>query len=460
MRIGVAILAAGLGTRMRSRRAKVLHEAGGAPLIEHVVRAATAVAQAEDIAVVVGHQAEEVRAAATGFGVRFVDQMEQRGTGHAVQMCKSALRDGADRVLILYGDCPLLRPATLQSLVDQQGSSGAAGLVITTMVEDAFGYGRIVRDEAGFVAAIVEEKAANAEQKRIREINSGIYCLDAGPLWDYIGELTPNPASGEIYLTDLVEVYRRHGLRIAALPVADSSELLGINSRVELADVDRILRERKTRELMLSGVTIERPETVTIDAFVEAGQDTVIEPFAQLRGRTKVGEDCRIGAGVILRDSEIADGVVLEPYTVIRESRVGQGAIIGPFARLRPDNEVAAGARIGNFVELKKTYLGAGSKAMHLAYLGDSRIGEGVIVGAGTITCNYDGRKKHPTSIGKGAFVGSNSTLVAPVEIGEGAYVAAGSVVTETVPEDTLVLGRARQVNKPGWPSKRRHAAE
>lgn len=460
MQVGVAILAAGLGTRMKSRRAKVLHEAGGAPLIEHVVRSALAAADPSHVTVVVGYQAEQVRAAVASFGVQFVEQTEQRGTGHAVQICESALKGRVDRLVVLYGDCPLLRPATLQALIEAASGSEAAGVVVTTSVERPEGYGRVIRDERGLVAAIVEEKAATAEQRKIREINSGIYCLDADLLWRYIGQIRPNPVSGEIYLTDIAEVFRSHGLRLAALHLDDPEEVLGINTRIELAAADRILRERKARQMMLDGVTIEKPETVTIDAFVEIGPDTVIEPFVQLRGRTKIGAESRIGTGALVYDSELAGNVRVEPYSIIRTSSVGAGAVIGPFARLRMENRVEAGAHVGNFVELKKTRLGAKSKAMHLAYLGDSDIGEGVNIGAGTITCNYDGRKKHRTIIGDRAFVGSDSILVAPLEIGEGAYIGAGSVITESVPADTLALGRARQVNKPGWPSARLKKAE
>ena len=303
----------------------------------------------------------------------------------------------------------------------------------------------------------MEQKAATPEQREIREINSGIYCFRADLLWPHLGALRPNPASGEIYLTDVVQALNGTGERVQAMVVEDASELLGINTRVELAMVDRILRERKARELMLDGVTIEKPETVSIDADVRIGADTIVEPFARILGSTRIGEDCRIGMASIVRDSVIEDGVEIGPYTIVGTSHVEAGATVGPYARLRQGNRVGAGAHIGNFVELKKTRLGAGSKAGHLAYLGDAEIGEGVNVGAGTITCNYDGAKKHQTKIGKGVFVGSNSTLVAPVEIGDGSYVGAGSVITEGVAEDTLARwDGARQVVKRGWPSKRK----
>ncbi|MBM3814861.1 MAG: UDP-N-acetylglucosamine diphosphorylase/glucosamine-1-phosphate N-acetyltransferase [Acidimicrobiia bacterium] len=455
--LSVVILAGGLGTRMRSKKAKVLHRAGGLTLLEHVVRASLPVAaSAEDVVAVVGHQQEQVRASLGGSGIGFVEQPEQKGTGHALLMARDALAGKPGLVMALYGDCPLLRTATLARLAETQRESPAAATLITTLLERPTGYGRIVRGSGSRVAAIVEEKAATAEQKKIGEINSGIYCFRADLLWRHIVELTPNPASGELYLTDLVEILNGHGHRVEAMVVENSTELLGINTRVELADADRVLRTRKARELMLAGVTIEKPETVLVDADVQVGMDTVIEPSAQILGRTVIGENCRIGTGSIIRDSLLEDGVKVEAYTLIGTSTLEREAQVGPFARLRLENHVEAGAHIGNFVELKKTRLGAGAKSMHLAYLGDSSVGAGVNVGAGTITCNYDGRAKHQTRIGRNAFIGSNSTLVAPVEIGEGSYIAAGSVITDEVPEDTLALGRARQSMKPGWPSQRR----
>jgi len=301
----------------------------------------------------------------------------------------------------------------------------------------------------------VEDKVATPQQKAIQVINSGIYCFQAPLLWKHIVELRPNPVSGELYLTDMCEILTKHGYRVGALHIADPDELLGINTRVELADADRVLRERKCRELMLEGVTIERPETVTIDMHVRVGVETVVEPFARLLGSTEIGEECRIGAGAILESAVLADRVVVAPYTMVANSRIETGAQVGPFARLRMDAQVGADARIGNFVELKKTKLGKGAKSQHLAYLGDSEIGAGANIGAGTITCNYDGHNKHRTKIGERAFIGSNSTLVAPVEIGQDSYVGAGSVITDDVPAEALALGRGRQVVKPGWVKKK-----
>lgn len=447
----VVILAAGQGTRMKSRMAKVLHRAGGKPLVRHSIDAAVKVARPERVFVVVGYQAEQVGAEVEAAGAQTIHQKEQKGTGHAVMCGESKLAELGGRLIVFVGDCPLMRGETLEQLAETQKSAGAAAAVITTEVEDATGYGRIVRDRDGHVLEIVEHKAASAEQRKIREINSGILCFDAAALWKHIGELrTDNPA-GEYYLTDMVAIFKRAGLKVAALKIADSSELLGINNRAELADADRILRARKVRELMLAGVTIEKPETVTIDADVRIGTDTVIGPFVQITGESTIGDDCRIGACSIVHHSQLGDGAHVLPFTMISESKLEAHAQVGPFARLRMGAHLSEHAHVGNFVELKKTTLGAGTKSMHLAYLGDSTIGEKVNIGAGTITCNYDGQKKHQTVIHDGTFVGSNSTLIAPVEIGEGAYIAAGSVINQKVPAKSLALGRSRQVNKEGW---------
>ena len=450
----VVILAAGLGTRMRSKRAKVLHRAGGLALVEQVVAAARTLAPYGRIFVVTGHQAELVEALLQPLGVGFVRQQEQKGTGHALASCRDTVpHDGL--LTVLYGDTPLLTAATLGRLRDMQTDSNAAATLITTTLEDPTGYGRILQNENGDVTAIVEERACTPEQRKLKLINSGIYCFRSELLWKHIGEIEPHPASGEIYLTDLAEILARHGHPVRPMHVDDATELLGINTRVELAAADRILRSRKNEELMLAGVTIERPETVTIDMHVQAGTDTIVEPFARLLGATSIGEDCRIGAGAILENAILSDGVTVAPYTLINDSRVDTAAQVGPFARLRMDAHVGRDARVGNFVELKKTHLGDGAKSQHLAYLGDSEIGERVNIGAGTITCNYDGQKKHRTTIGAGAFVGSNSTLVAPVEIGENSYIAAGSVITNAVPAEALALGRSRQVVKPEWVKQR-----
>ena len=454
--VTVVILAAGLGTRMKSRRAKVLHEAGGRTLIEHTVDSALSVAKPDRVFVVVGHQADEVRKAVQGCGVQFIHQTEQKGTGHAMIAGRQSLAPLGGLLVVYYGDCPLIPAAVLASLVEHQEQSDAAATLVSAELEDPTGYGRVIRDAKGRVLAVVEQKAGTPEQLAIREANVGIYCFHAGPFWQHIDELRPNNPAREYYLTDMIEILIRAGRTVDAFRAGNPMELLGINNRVELAAADRVFRERKVRELMLDGVTVQKPETVSVDSAVTIGIDTVIEPFAQILGRTRIGEACRIGACSIVRDSDLADDVQVAPFTMINTSRVASGAQIGPYARLRLESDVASGAHIGNFVELKKTRLGAGAKAMHLAYLGDSEIGERVNVGAGTITCNYDGRAKHQTKIGKDVFVGSNSTLVAPLEIGDGAYLAAGSVITDPVPADALALGRSRQVIKADWARKRR----
>jgi bifunctional UDP-N-acetylglucosamine pyrophosphorylase/glucosamine-1-phosphate N-acetyltransferase len=453
------ILAAGLGTRMKSRKAKVLHRAGGKALVEHVVETAAALTTPERIFVVVGHQADEVRRAVTTPGVSFIEQKEQKGTGHAVISGRAALEGLDGHLLILYGDCPLLRVETLARLIDAERKSGGAGVLMTALMDDPTGYGRVIRDAHGHVSRIVEQKAGTAEELAIREANMGIYCFRADLFWKHAGEIRPDNPANEYYLTDMAEIFNRAGLQVDAMQIDDAREALGINTRVELAAVDRLFRDRKLQELMLAGVTIEKPETVTVDAEVRIGIDTVVEAFAQIRGRTVIGENCRIGACAIVEDSELADDVEVGPFTVIATSRLERGVHAGPFARLRMTNHVEAGANIGNFVELKKTHMGAGAKANHLAYLGDSQIGAKVNIGAGTITCNYDGVAKHQTVVGEGAFVGSNSTLVAPMEIGPGAYVGAGSVITTPVPADALALGRAHQVVKEEWAKKRRARA-
>jgi bifunctional UDP-N-acetylglucosamine pyrophosphorylase / glucosamine-1-phosphate N-acetyltransferase len=455
MNISVVILAAGLGTRMRSKRAKVLHRAGGLALVEHVVEAARVLAEPERIVVVTGHQAAEVEALLQPHGIGFVRQEPQQGTGHAVACCRGRVPESG-LFMVLYGDTPLLTAATLQRLRDAHLESGAAATLIATALEDPSGYGRVVIDSNGVVQAIVEHKDCTPEQRAIRVINSGIYCFDAALLWRHLSEVEPNSQTQEYYLTDMARILTRQGHAVRTLHVEDPSELLGINTRVELAEADRILRLRKTEELMLSGVTIEWPETVVIDAQVSIGMDTVIEASARVLGKTRIGEDCRIGAGAILDSAVLADRVTIAPYSVITDARVDPGAVVGPFSRLRPGAHVGADAHVGNFVELKNTRLGAGAKSQHLAYLGDSDIGAGCNIGAGTITCNYDGEKKYKTKIGARTFIGSNSTIVAPVEIGDESYIAAGSTITEEVPGGALALGRARQVNKPEWVEKRR----
>jgi bifunctional UDP-N-acetylglucosamine pyrophosphorylase / glucosamine-1-phosphate N-acetyltransferase len=441
---------------MRSKQAKVLHRAGGRAMIEHVVTAARALTSPDHITVVTGYQAERVEEVLRLDGVRFARQTEQKGTGHALECTRPQAERSRGLLMALYGDTPLLSSATLQTLLESHLQARPAATLITTTVPDPSGYGRVIADDTGNVIEIVEHKDCDAVQRRIRVINTGIYCFRADLLWRHLTEVRPNPVTGEFYLTEMARIFRKHGHAVRALHIEDPGELLGINTRVELAEADGLLRARKARELMLGGVTIERPETVTIDACVECGQDTAIEPFARLLGRTRVGENCRIGAGAILENATLGDDVSVAPYTVIADSRLDSGASAGPFARLRMNAHIGEKARVGNFVELKQAHLGPGAKSQHLAYLGNAEIGAKSNIGAGTITCNYDGERKHETKIGEGAFIGSNSTIVAPVEIARDSYVAAGSVITDKVPEGALALGRARQVNKPGWVESRR----
>jgi bifunctional UDP-N-acetylglucosamine pyrophosphorylase/glucosamine-1-phosphate N-acetyltransferase len=450
--LSVVILAAGFGTRMKSYTTKVLHSAGGFPLVEHVVRTALTIAPADRIVTVVGHQADRVAAAVTPYGVKTALQDVPRGTGHALRCAREAApADG--HLVVLYGDVPLLSEATLARLIMQHTANNAAATVLTAVLDDPAAYGRIIRGADGGVEAIVEFKAASDAQRAVKEINSGIYCFNAPLLWQHIDSITTNNPAGEFYLTDMVEILRAHGHRVDGQIMADSSELLGINTKVELAEVDRLFRLRKATQLMLDGVTIERPETVTID--LDAA-DTVIEPNTRILGNTTIGANARIGAGSVVTNSTIADGVQIEPYCVIADTEIGEAAHVGPFARLRMHNRVGANVHIGNFVELKKTVMGDGAKANHLAYLGDSSIGAKTNIGAGTITCNYDGKLKHPTTIGAGVFVGSNSTLVAPVELEDGSYIAAGSVITDQVPTGALAIARGRQSNKDGWVAKKK----
>jgi bifunctional UDP-N-acetylglucosamine pyrophosphorylase/glucosamine-1-phosphate N-acetyltransferase len=450
----VVILAAGQGTRMKSRMAKVLHRAGGKALVEHVIDAARGIAPNDRIFLVVGHQAEAVGAVAAGAGVKSFVQTEQLGTGHAVMCGEAQLAPLGGVLLVLNGDCPLIRTETLEKLIELFRSTKSGASMITCDLDDPTGYGRIIRDASGDVRKIVEHKAATPEQRAVREINVGFYCFEAAAFWKHVHELRPDNPAHEYYLTDMIAILLRAGHRITALKAEDSGEMLGINNRLELAAADRNLRERKVRQLMLDGVTIEKPETVTIDAQVKIGIDSIVGPFTQITGDTVIGENCRIGASCVIENATIADEAEVFPFSMVSASSLAKKAHLGPFARLRMGASLEEGAHVGNFVELKKTKLGAGSKSMHLAYLGDSQIGSKVNIGAGTITCNYDGAKKHATHIGDGTFVGSNSTLVAPLEIAENAYIAAGSVITDPVPAKTLALGRARQVIKEGWTKK------
>lgn len=451
----VVILAAGQGTRMKSRLPKVLHPIAGRPMIDHVLRTAESLTPAT-MTLIVGHGADELRARLAGRErLRFAVQEPQLGTAHALQQAESVLAGRTGTLILLYGDVPLLRASTLSRLHETHASARAAATVVTAVVERPYGYGRIVRSR-GRIARIVEERDASPAERAIKEINSGIYAFDVGPLWDALRGIASRNAQGEFYLTDLVAIYRRRKLPVETLVLEDVHETRGVNSRSELAEVSRIVRQTKNEELMAAGVTIIDPATTYIDEGVTVGADTVIHPGVIVEGHTRIGSACEIHAHVRIVDSELADRVTVNNFCVITGSRVGHGASVGPFAHLRPDTTVGERAKVGNFVEMKKTSLGAGSKANHLAYLGDATIGANVNVGAGTITCNYDGERKHQTVIEDGAFIGSDSQLIAPVTVGKGAYVGAGSSITEDVPPGALGIARGRQTNINGWVDRRK----
>ena len=455
----VVILAAGKGTRMKSELPKVLHPVAGRALLDRVMATARALRPAT-VTLVVGHGADRVKAhVGASSGVQFVVQEPQLGTGHALLQTEPVLRGRSGNVVLLSGDVPLLTSHTLQGLVDTHAEAGAAATVLTAVVDRPYGYGRIVRNQ-GRITRIVEERDATPAQREIREINSGIYAFALEPLFEALGSINSENAQGEYYLPDLVSIYRKQKRTVTTFTIPSAVEIRGINSRTELAEVGKMVRQQKNEELMAAGVTIIDPATTYIDTDVEVGADTVIHPCVFLERGTKIGVACEIHAGTRIANSTVGDRVLVRNHSVITDSTVDDGACIGPFAHLRPGADVGENAHVGNFVELKKTTLGAGSKANHLAYLGDSTIGENVNVGAGTITCNYDGTAKHATTIEDGAFVGSNSTLVAPVTIGRGAYIAAGSAVTQDVPAGALGIGRGRQENKPGWAEKRKNSSK
>lgn len=456
-RTAIAIMAAGKGTRLKSQLPKVLHEVGGKSLLEHVIRAALRVVPARNVYAIIGHEAERVRAAVEHTGVNFVLQAEQRGTGHALMVARDALA-GYDDVIVLSGDAPLITPETIGHLRDFHREERVAMTLLSAELENPTGYGRVIRKRArsSEVQSIVEEKAARAAQKKIREINSGFYAFGVKELYRHIDELSTANTHGEYYLTDMAEVLRKAGKRVAAWKTANASEVLGGNTRAELADIDQHMRLAKCRQLMADGVTVFYPDTCVIDTDVVVAADSVIESFVQLLGKTRIGTNCRVRSYSVIRNSEIGDGVLIRTGTVMEDSAIGAGAVIGPYSHLRPGSEIGEAAHVGNFVETKKVKLGKGSKANHLTYLGDAEIGAEVNIGAGTITCNYDGLHKHKTIICDGVFVGSDSTLVAPVKLGKGSYVAAASCITDDVPEGALALGRTRQIVKEGWAAQKR----
>jgi bifunctional UDP-N-acetylglucosamine pyrophosphorylase / glucosamine-1-phosphate N-acetyltransferase len=452
--VAILILAAGKGTRLKSSLAKVLHAAGGRPLVEHVVLACQPLHAKKSI-VVVGHQAEKVQAVVEPLEAETVLQQPQSGTGHALLVARRAIGN-AKYVVVLPGDAPLIRTETLKALIDKHKKGKAAATILTAVLADPSGYGRILRKGGDTVAAIIEESQLTDEQRELNEINSSMYCFSTAQLWPALAQVKPNNKHRELYLTDAIAVMAAKGETVLASVAADSREMLGCNTRADLAGVDHTFRDWKRQALMAEGVTIQLPETVLIDPGVSVGEDTIIEPCVQLLGSTKIGVRCVVKTGSVIADSLLADEVTVEPHCFISDSRLESDVTVGPFARLRMETHLKSGSRIGNFVEVKKSVVGEGTKAMHLTYLGDAKLGTKTNIGAGTITCNYDGFRKNPTIIGNKVFIGSDSALVAPVKIGDGAYVGAGSTITENVPADALGIARGRQVTKPGWAAKKR----
>ena len=452
------ILAAGKGTRMKSALPKVLHRVGGRPMLQHVLEAATFGGAASHV-VVVGFGADQVEAAMAGQDghIDFVIQAEQLGTGHAVQQAKNQLAAGTGPVLVLCGDTPLLTGPLLKDLVDRHCQSGVLATVLTARMPDPSGYGRVIRNAAGQVSRIVEQKDATPEELAVNEINTGIYCFERQPLLAALEGLTCNNQQGEYYLTDVIGILAGQGGAIGAVIAADPRETMGINSRIQLAEAEKILRRRKLDELMDAGVTIMDPDTTYVDSSVTIGADTVIYPFTWLEGATCIGANCEIGPNTRLQDCLVGDAAVIH-FSYAHECRLGEQVTVGPYVHLRPQTELCDGVKVGNFVEVKNSKVGEKSKLPHLSYIGDADVGAGVNIGCGTITVNYDGRKKHRTVVEDHAFVGCNSNLVAPVKVGDGAYVAAGSTITKDVPADALGVARARQSNIEGWAAKKRQS--
>ncbi|NPV74061.1 MAG: bifunctional UDP-N-acetylglucosamine diphosphorylase/glucosamine-1-phosphate N-acetyltransferase GlmU [Pelotomaculum sp.] len=453
MDLAAVILAAGRGTRMKSKLPKVLHRVCGRPMLSYIVNAVAA-AGIKKIVVVAGYGAEQVAREVEGLA-QVALQAEQLGTAHALLQAGPFLSGFAGKVLVLCGDTPLIEAGTLAKLAGFHRTAGAAATLLTAELDDPAGYGRVIRDGRGNVIKIVEEKDASPAEKLIREINTGIYCFEAAGLFDALKGIRPANAQGEYYLTDIVEIYVRAGLAVAAFKLENPVEITGINDRRQLAEVEKYLRRRVLEDLMQSGVTVLDPASTFVDGTVQVGRDTVIYPFTFLEGSTIIGEDCVIGPGSRLVNAVVGNGVSVQNSVVI-ESQIGDCCSIGPFAYLRPETRLGRNVKVGDFVEIKKSVIGDGSKVPHLSYVGDATVGAGVNIGCGTITCNYDGRNKWPTRIGDGAFIGSNTNLVAPVEIGAGAVTGAGSTITKNVPDGALAVERARQVLVPDWAAKKR----
>lgn len=464
-KLHILIMAAGKGTRMKSSLPKVLHKVNGKPVLEYVLDAAAGLSP-DIITVVVGHEAEDVRETFTGYGaekgvkIEFVIQEEQRGTGDAVSCAAEKYKKRKGYLLILSGDTPLITTELLQTFSSRHMVLGSDLSVLTMELDNPGGYGRVVKDNDNNILKIVEHRDSSDEELLIREVNAGVYLADIDKIFERLGSLGIENTQGEYYLTDLIDIFRNDGLKASAFSWYDPIDLLGINTRAELAVADKILCIKKIEQLMDDGVTIYDPDNTYIESSVEIGQDTIIYPGVVIRGDSRIGRNCVINHFCCLTDVTIADGTIIDSFTQMEETEIGSDCRIGPFSRLRPGNKIGNSAKVGNFVEMKKTSLGNGSKASHLTYLGDSEIGEKVNVGAGTITCNYDGWAKHKTVIGDGAFIGSNTEIVAPVEIGKGAVTGAGTTVVDDIPEDALAVSRTQQKNILGWAAKKRKKME
>lgn len=453
MKFQTVIMAAGMGTRMKSEIPKVLHKVCGKSLVEWALKASKE-AGAEKACVIVGHKADMVKEA-LGDSAEFALQAEQKGTGHAIMQAADFIEKNKGNVVILSGDAPLIKGETIKKAVEEHIKSGCAATVITAIFDNADGYGRIIRDDNGNVCKIVEHKDATEEERKIHEINSGMYVFESEALLSALSKLTPNNAQGEYYLTDTLEILLKDGKKIGGYAVEDKNEISGINDRVQLAEAEKLMQERINHQHMKNGVTMILPETIIIEDEVEIGSDTVIYPNVILKSGTKIGKNCSIGSGTQITKSEISDGVDIL-NSVLLECSVGEGTHVGPFAYLRPNTHVGKGVRVGDFVELKNSNIDDGTKISHLTYVGDSDVGKRVNFGCGTVTVNYDGKKKYRTKIGDDCFIGCNTNLVAPVTVENGGYTAAGSTITDTVPENALAIARARQVNKETWKDRRK----
>ncbi|MBE8950227.1 MAG: bifunctional UDP-N-acetylglucosamine diphosphorylase/glucosamine-1-phosphate N-acetyltransferase GlmU [Quinella sp. 3Q1] len=452
MHLETIILAAGKGTRMKSKMPKVLHKVGGKPMLQHVIDAAKKAGSSREV-VVIGSGAELVTEVISG--VEFVLQEEQLGTGHAVLSAKKNFEQAEGTVLILCGDTPLLTAKLLQDLTAAHENSTCAATVLTAKMPDATGYGRIIREEDGSFGKIVEEKDANEFEKKIREVNAGVYCFDVQKLFGALEKVSNDNAQGEYYLPDVLTILKDAGEKVSAFTAQYADETLGINSRVQLAAADRIFRMKKNRELMDSGVTIIDPNTTFIDYDAQIGQDTIIHPNTYIEGKTTIGEDCAIGPNIRFVDMKVGNKVTAQ-FSYCHEAEICDGVTLGPYVHIRPGTTIGENVKIGNFVEIKNSNVGEGSKLPHLQYIGDTDMGSGVNIGCGTVTCNYDGKNKYRTKIGDNVFIGCNTNLVAPVKVGDGAYIAAGSTITKDVPKNNLAVARSRQTNIEVWNDRRK----